>query len=406
MGLKPVPVGQLNNYIGRVLKTDPILSNISVVGEISNLKYHSSGHVYFSLKDDSSRVNCFLSWGNLQNISCPLEEGMEVVAAGFISVYERGGYYSLNVRDIEVNGRGQLAAAFEKLKAKLGEEGLFREEHKKEIPFFPLKIAVVTSETGAAVRDIIRTIKNKNKVVDILVYPVLVQGPAASGEISSAIDDINVNHKDVDVIITGRGGGSMEELWAFNEEAVARSIYESEIPVISAVGHETDFTISDFIADRRAATPTAAAEMAVPDTGELEAELDRISLEMTSDLGLAIARRKERLEALNPTAFARNLKSRILYEQVNADRLIEVMGDAMNNRLVSARNRVEMLREFIESSNPKAILARGYSVVTDNSGKIIRSTDELSEGLGVNIETGNGTAEAVITGIKKGEEYP
>ncbi|MGN0706128.1 MAG: exodeoxyribonuclease VII large subunit [Lentihominibacter sp.] len=406
MGLKPVPVGQLNNYIGRVLKTDPILSNISVVGEISNLKYHSSGHVYFSLKDDSSRVNCFLSWGNLQNISCPLEEGMEVVAAGFISVYERGGYYSLNVRDIEVNGRGQLAAAFEKLKAKLGEEGLFREEHKKELPFFPLKIAVVTSETGAAVRDIIRTIKNKNKVVDILVYPVLVQGPAASGEISSAIDDINVNHKDVDVIITGRGGGSMEELWAFNEEAVARSIYDSEIPVISAVGHETDFTISDFIADRRAATPTAAAEMAVPDTGELEAELDRISLEMTSDLGLAIARRKERLEALNPTAFARNLKSRILYEQVNADRLIEVMGDAMNNRLVSARNRVEMLREFIESSNPKAILARGYSVVTDNSGKIIRSTDELSEGLGVNIETGNGTAEAVITGIKKGEEYP
>ena len=331
---------------------------------------------------------------------------MEVVAAGFISVYERGGYYSLNVRDIEVNGRGQLAAAFEKLKAKLGEEGLFREEHKKELPFFPLKIAVVTSETGAAVRDIIRTIKNKNKVVDILVYPVLVQGPAASGEISSAIDDINVNHKDVDVIITGRGGGSMEELWAFNEEAVARSIYESEIPVISAVGHETDFTISDFIADRRAATPTAAAEMAVPDTGELEAELDRISLEMTSDLGLAIARRKERLEALNPTAFARNLKSRILYEQVNADRLIEVMGDAMNNRLVSARNRVEMLREFIESSNPKAILARGYSVVTDNSGKIIRSTHELSEGLGVNIETGNGTAEAVITGIKKGEEYP
>ena len=402
MGLKPVPVGQLNNYIGRVLKTDPILSNISVVGEISNLKYHSSGHVYFSLKDDSSRVNCFLSWGNLQNISCPLEEGMEVVAAGFISVYERGGYYSLNVRDIEVNGRGQLAAAFEKLKAKLGEEGLFREEHKKELPFFPLKIAVVTSETGAAVRDIIRTIKNKNKVVDILVYPVLVQGPAASGEISSAIDDINVNHKDVDVIITGRGGGSMEELWAFNEEAVARSIYESEIPVISEVGHETDFTISDFIDDRRAATPTAAAEMAVPDTGELEAELDRISLEMTSDLGLAIARRKERLEALNPTAFARNLKSRILYEQVNADRLIEAMGDAMNNRLVLARNRVEMLREFIESSNPKAILARGYSVVTDNSGKIIRSTDELSEGLGVNIETGNGTAEAVITGIKKG----
>ncbi|MGN0702300.1 MAG: exodeoxyribonuclease VII large subunit [Lentihominibacter sp.] len=400
MGLKPVPVGQLNNYIGRILKTDPILSNISVVGEISNLKYHSSGHVYFSLKDDNSRVNCFLSSTNLQQISCPLEEGLEIIAAGFISVYERGGYYSLNVRDIEANGMGQLAAAFEKLKAKLGAEGLFSEEHKKKLPFFPMKIAVVTSETGAAVRDIIRTVKNKNNVVDILVYPVLVQGPAAPGEISSAIRDINLRHRDVEVIITGRGGGSIEELWAFNEETVARSIYESEIPVISAVGHETDYTISDFTADRRAATPTAAAEMAVPDTGELKAEIDRIFVEMTGNLETGIGRRREMLEALNPTAFARNIKSRILYEQVNADRIMESMGYSMNNRILSARNRLEMLREFIESSNPKAILARGYSVVTDTRGRIIRSTEELKEGLGVNIETGNGTAKAVITEIE------
>ena len=259
MGLKPIRVGQLNNYIGRVLKTDPILGNVSVIGEISNLKFHGSGHVYFSLKDEASKVNCFLAASNLERISCPMEEGMEIIASGYISVYERGGYYSLNIRDIEVNGEGQLAIQFEKLKAKLEKEGLFAAENKKLLPAFPSKIAVVTSETGAAVRDIIRTIKNKNDYVDILVYPVLVQGPAAAKDIADAITDINENYRDIDVIIKGRGGGSMEELWAFNEEMVARSIFASEIPVISAVGHETDFTISDFTADFRAATPTRAS---------------------------------------------------------------------------------------------------------------------------------------------------
>ena len=284
MGLKPIRVGQLNNYIGRVLKTDPILGNVSVIGEISNLKFHSSGHVYFSLKDETSKINCFLSSSNLEHITCPMEEGMEIVASGFISVYERGGYYSLNIRDMEVNGEGQLAIQFEKLKAKLEKEGLFAPEHKKPLPEFPSKIAVVTSETGAAVRDIIRTIKNKNDYVDILVYPVLVQGPAAAQDIAGAIRDINENYKDVDVIITGRGGGSMEELWAFNEEVVARSIFASEIPVISAVGHETDFTISDFTADFRAATPTAAAELAVPDTGKLREYLEDMKEELASSL--------------------------------------------------------------------------------------------------------------------------
>lgn len=399
MGLKPVRVGQLNNYIGRVLKTDPILSNVSVIGEVSNLKFHSLGHVYFSLKDDSSKVNCFLASGNLSRISCPLEEGMEVIATGYISVYERGGYYSLNVRNLEVSGMGQLAAAFEKLKEKLGREGLFLEEHKKELPYFPEKIAVVTSETGAAVRDIIKTIKNKNNVVNILVYPVLVQGPAAAGEIAAAISDINKNHNDVDVIITGRGGGSMEELWAFNEEIVARSIYESEIPVISAVGHETDYTIADFATDKRAATPTAAGEMAVPDTEELAEELERTKEALGADLLSGIALKKERLESKNPAAFAQNIRSRIQLHQVNADRLAESIEDSVRNRLAYSKDRIKMLRDFIESSNPKAILARGYSVVTDSEGRIIRSTRELEEGKPVSIETGDGTAKAVITGL-------
>ncbi|MCR5034553.1 MAG: exodeoxyribonuclease VII large subunit [Clostridia bacterium] len=399
MGLKPIRVGQLNNYIGRVLKTDPILGNVSVIGEISNLKFHSSGHVYFSLKDETSKVNCFLAASNLERITCPMEEGMEIIASGYISVYERGGYYSLNIRDIEVNGEGQLAIQYEKLKAKLEKEGLFSAEHKKPLPEFPAKIAVVTSETGAAVRDIIRTIKNKNDYVDILVYPVLVQGPAAAQDIANALKDINAHYKDIDVIITGRGGGSMEELWAFNEEIVARSIFVSEIPVISAVGHETDFTISDFTADFRAATPTAAAEMAVPDTGELREYLRSKKEELASSLIGQIDLRKNRLSALDPNVFSKGIATRIAYEQMNADRIIESMADSLKNRIASGRDRIELLKALLEAADPKAILARGYSVVTDEKGSVISRADKLKVGQNVTIETGSGSARAEITSI-------
>ena len=399
MGLKPIRVGQLNNYIGRVLKTDPILGNVSVIGEISNLKFHSSGHVYFSLKDETSKVNCFLAASNLDRITCPMEEGMEIIASGYISVYERGGYYSLNIRDIEVNGEGQLAIQFEKLKAKLEKEGLFAAEKKKPLPAFPSKIAVVTSETGAAVRDIIRTIKNKNDYVDILIYPVLVQGPAASKEIADAITDINENYKDIDVIITGRGGGSMEELWAFNEEIVARSIFASAIPVISAVGHETDFTISDFTADFRAATPTAAAEMAVPDTGEIRQSLEEMKENLAASLIQSIEIRKNRLSALDPNAFANGISTRIAYEQMNVDRIIESMGEHLNNRIASGKERIELLRALIDASDPKGILARGYSVVTDKEGNVISRSDQLKIGQSVTIETGSGIAGAEITSV-------
>lgn len=399
MGLKPVRVGQLNNYIGRVLRTDPILGNVSVIGEISNLKFHSSGHVYFSLKDEDSKINCFLAAGNLQYIECPLEEGLEIIATGYISVYERGGYYSLNIRDINVNGEGQLAVRFEELKKKLEKEGLFSQEHKKPLHEFPSQVFVVTSETGAAVRDIIRTIKNKNNYTDIYVYPVLVQGPAAAEDIASAINRINEDYPDADLIITGRGGGSMEELWAFNEEVVARSIYASEIPVISAVGHETDFTIADFVADFRAATPTAAAEMAVPDTDELRQYLADKATDLADDLKSCIIRRRDRLESLDPTVFARGIESRIAYEQVNADRIIESMTENISSRLARGRERAEMLRDFIESSNPKTILSRGYSVIYDENGRIIRSSAEMEAGQNIKLETGSGTAHAEITHV-------
>ena len=399
MGLKPVRVGQLNNYIGRVLRTDPILGSISVIGEISNLKFHGSGHVYFSLKDEDSKINCFLAAGNLEKITCPLEEGMEIVANGYISVYERGGYYSLNIRDIESNGEGQLAIQFEKMKAKLQKEGCFAEDAKKKLPVFPKKIAVVTSETGAAVKDIIKTIKNKNNYVDIILFPVLVQGPLAAKDISSTIDLINKSHKDIDIIIAGRGGGSMEELWAFNEETVARSIFASVIPVISAVGHETDFTIADFVSDVRAATPTAAAEAAVPDTYEIRDYIRSIKESLAEDLNHAIEVRANRLEALDPTAFSQIISSRIAYEQVNAEHIACGMTDNINARLKSDRERIDMLKEIIEASNPKSILKRGYSVVTDEEGNIVCSIKSLHVGQQINIETGAGSADAEITSI-------
>lgn len=399
MGHTPVRVRQLNNYIGRILRNDPMLSSISVLGEISNLKFHSSGHVYFSLKDSDSKVNCFLAAGNLQYISVPLEEGTEIIASGYISVYERGGYYSLNVRNIEINGAGQLALRFEELKKKLEREGLFDVDMKKPLPVFPQKVAVVTSETGAAVQDIIKTIKEKNNYTDILIFPVLVQGPAAASDIASTIDVINSSHSDVNVIIVGRGGGSMEELWAFNEEKVARSIFNSKIPVISAVGHETDFTISDFVADFRATTPTAAGEAAVPDIRELLNSIDRIKEESRFNLINLINISTTGLEALNPLAFTGHIQSRIDYEQMNADRIVEEMKSAINDRIVFGNDKIKMLKEIIEASNPKSILMRGYSVVTDSEGKIINTAESLKPGDTVTIETSKGSACANITKV-------
>lgn len=396
MAMKPISVSQLNNYIKRTLQTDPLLGNVSVTGEISNLKFHDSGHVYFSLKDESSRINCFIASDNLMTLGCMPSEGMEVVIGGYIYLYMRGGSYSLNVRTMEESGQGELAAAFEKLKRKLEAEGLFDKERKREIPLFPGKIALVTSPTGAAVRDMIKIITGKNDFVDILICPVLVQGPNAAGEIAAAIDDLNKNHPDVDVIIAGRGGGSMEELWAFNEEIVARSIYASHIPVISAVGHEIDFTISDFVADMRAETPTAAAERAAPDTGGIRGQLETMEQEMKNRL-TAITREKRRLlEALDPEVFGRNLKSRIAFDRLNADNIMSDAESRMRSMLTTLRHRTQLAGEAVESSSPKAIMDRGYSIVTDEDGKVVKNADALADRQLINIEAAKGRATARV----------
>ncbi len=401
MALKPVKVSQLNSYIKRILQTDPILGNVSVIGEISNLSFHSSGHVYFSLKDEGSKVNCFLPSSNVERLGFNLEEGLEVTAHGYIYLYERGGTYSINIRDMETAGQGDLAIAFEKLKSKLQAEGLFSQEHKKELPSFPRKVAVVTSPTGAAVRDILKIIKQKNNVVDILVYPVLVQGPGAAPEISAAIDDINENYRDVDVIIAGRGGGSTEELWAFNEEIVARSIYASDIPVISAVGHETDFSIADFVADLRAETPTAAAERAVPDINALKDHIENLYIESTRNLKVHLEVCRNRLRLLDPSVFYRDLQGRVAMDHMRIDSLLESMKDNMRKLIIDKRQRIELLKEVIEASDPKSILKKGYSVITDEDGNIVKDASSLNENQIINIEAAVGQARARIIGSGK-----
>lgn len=401
MALKPIKVSQLNKYIGRVMQTDPILGNVSVIGEISNLKYHSSGHVYFTLKDDAGKLNCFVTGSVVKNIRFQLADGMEVITAGYISVYEKGGYYSLNVRDIQVSGEGELALAYKAMYERLFGEGIFDASHKKQLPLFPKKVCVITSPTGAAVRDIIKIIKSRNNVVDVMVYPCVVQGDGAAVQIASAIDDVNARFNDTDVMIVGRGGGSLEELWAFNEEIVARSIYASDIPVISAVGHETDFSISDYAADVRAETPTAAAALAVPDTFRLMNELDKLSDTMLSHIKRMRDMKAESLKRYQPHMLSVMFSKRVTNALHMTERLSDSIKNSIISRLMTASASVEKYGIMLDAGDPQHIINRGYAVIHDaESDRMISDAAQLTDGMNIKLRVRKGEAAAEITGVK------
>jgi exodeoxyribonuclease VII large subunit len=368
MALRPISVTQLNEYIARVLATDPLLGNISVVGEISNLKYHSSGHVYFSISDENSKVNCFLAASYASKMAYALGDGMEVVVRGYINVYKKGGTYTLFVRSVEVSGDGNLAAAFQLLKDKLNKEGLFDPSLKKPIPAFPRKIGIVTSETGAAVRDILKIIQSRTNLVDVILFPVAVQGEGAGREIAAMINFINEHYHDIDTLIVGRGGGSMEDLWAFNEEIVARAIFHSRIPVISAVGHEIDFTISDFVADRRAETPTAAAEMAVPDSSKLQERMDWFRSQLLVQL-----------------------ENKVNYLRLQTENQQKEMERSLGIRLENYSHGLERLHLILEENRPEKILDKGYALVENQEGRVISSVHQFSEGGRYQVHLKDGT---------------
>lgn len=356
MALRPITVTQLNDYIGRVFDSDTLLMNVAVAGEISNLKYHSSGHIYFSLNDENSKVNCFLPASYAKNLSYELGDGLEITATGKVNVYRRGGYYSLFVRNIQVAGEGNLSMAFQLMKEKLEKEGLFDPAHKKPITVFPHKIGILTSPTGAAVKDIIKIIRSKNELVDIVVFPVQVQGEGAAQNIAETLDFVNENFDDIDTLIVGRGGGSQEDLWAFNEEILARAIFRSEIPVISAVGHEIDFSISDFVADFRAETPTAAADIAVPDIRDLSERLDKSAGEMLL-----------------------HLKNRLSLGELRTEKAFDQLKSELDMLLLRRSNEIEKLKLILEHNDPHRIMERGYTII-ENEGRIIRSPEELTDG--------------------------
>ncbi|QGQ97100.1 exodeoxyribonuclease VII large subunit [Paenibacillus psychroresistens] len=345
-------IKDLNKYIKAVLESEDLLQDVWVRGEISNFTHHSSGHMYFTLKDTDSRIKTIMFAKQNQRLPFMPREGTRVIARGNISVYERDGQYQFYVTEMQPDGIGGLYMAYEQLKQKLEAEGLFAASSKKQIPRFPKAIGIITSPTGAAVRDIIITLQRRFPTIPILLYPVLVQGTQAAPAIVKAIKEMNAR-KEVDLLIVGRGGGSLEELWAFNEEAVARSIFASVIPIISAVGHETDFTIADFAADLRAATPTAAAELAVPHHMELRQQMAQLTNRLQRGLFQELQAKRERLERVKRSPYLLNPRKQLIQPTERLDRLTEQLRYKIQNKVTRAEQKKLKLEQRLSGFNPQ-----------------------------------------------------
>ena len=392
---KPLKVSELNGYIKNIIDGDEMLANVYIKGEISNFKRHYSGHLYFTLKDETSLIKCvmFKSYTNYLNFEP--KDGMSVVILGSVSVFERDGVYQVYAKGMEPEGVGALYKAYEKLKAKLSEEGLFDEAHKKPIPILPRAIGVVTSKTGAVIRDIINVTTRRLPNVNIILYPAAVQGEGAAQTIVNGIKYFN-KAKNVDTIIIGRGGGSLEDLWPFNEEITARAIYESEIPIISAVGHETDFTIADFVADLRAPTPSAAGELAVPDVLEVRWKLENINKRLANSLRKKVENMRIKYDNLKNSRALKNPYDALRQKMIVCDNLYK---NIENNFSLKVKDRHIKLVGFIgrlENLSPLKTMLRGYSIVENLDGKVIKSVNDLSKDDEISIRLNDGKRKAKI----------
>ena len=378
MKLKTLSVGEVNNYVKKLVENDFILKNLNVKGEISNLKFHSSGHIYFSLKDENSKVNCIMFKNNAVNLDFRLEEGMKVEIKARLGVYHKEGTYQLYCENIKKAGIGELFEEFHKLKKELSEEGIFDEKYKRALPKFPKRIGIITARTGAAVRDIINVIQRRNKSLDIILYPAKVQGENAADSIIEGIRYFN-NEKSVDVIILGRGGGSIEELWAFNNRELAYEIFNSRIPTVSAVGHEVDFTISDFVSDMRAPTPSAAGELVSPSLQEMINDL----LNKKEFLHRAIDRKflnaKKDVDLLHKGLKGNNPKHIIEKRIKEVNSLEEKLNFLGKRKIDKAKDELIALNSILKTLNPLNTLGRGYSVIMDKKDKVINEVSELKK---------------------------
>ncbi|MFA5576992.1 MAG: exodeoxyribonuclease VII large subunit [Tissierellaceae bacterium] len=401
MEVRPLKVSEVNGYIKRLVLSDMILSNLSLEGEISNFKHHYSGHMYFNLKDEKAKIKAVMFKGDNESLSFIPEDGLMVVASGYVSVYERDGEYQLYVRHLKEKGLGDLYKAFEELKVKLEKEGLFLESSKKAIPTMPKKIGVVTSSTGAAIRDIITVLRRRFPPCQILIYPALVQGNRAAEEISKGLAYLD-SRDDIDLIITGRGGGSIEELFAFNDENLARTIYSLKTPIITAIGHETDFTIADFVSDLRAPTPSAAAELSVPDILELEAGLKKRLKDFERIVTETIRKKRAEIDLINANLKYYNPINRLRDKRQELDGIFKDMNYGIE-RIIATRSREILdLKSRLDILNPALVISSGYGIIEDQAGNIIRSIGLVEQGDEISIILKDGKILASVKDIEEG----
>lgn len=419
MNSEALSVTDVNTYLKTIMDNDPFLNYVYIKGEISNLKFHTRGHLYFSLKDENSKINAVMFNYKNMNIDFVPEDGMNVLVKGKISVFVNGGSYQITVTNMKQDGIGNLYILFEELKKKLKNEGLFDEEHKKKLPRIPKKIGVITASTGAAVRDIISTINRRFPLAEIILFPSLVQGTGAKENLVKMIE--TADKSDVDVIILGRGGGSIEDLWAFNEEIVARAVYNAKKPIVSAVGHEIDFTICDFVADLRAPTPTGAAELVVPSKLEIQKYLSDYNSRLLSVITSKISTYKTTLKKLENSYILNNPKSMYEVEEQKLDSILEKLGSLMGHTLEKSKlklenltknitpnilykleknkSHLETLEQKLELLNPENILKKGYSL-TIKDGKIITDASGLKDGDTITTKLSIGTINSKVIGGK------
>ena len=399
MAMQPVSVTQLTQYIKLLLDRDEILSQVCVRGELSNYKAHSSGHQYFTLKDEGAVISCVMFRSDAMKMRFRPESGMKVILYGRVSLFPKSGQYQIYVTAMQPDGVGALAVAYEQLKRRLHEEGLFDPAHKQPLPSYPHRVALITSPTGAAVRDMTRILGRRWPMAEVLVCPVRVQGEGAAEEIAQMLDYVD-KHQLADVIITGRGGGSLEDLWAFNEEIVARAIYRCTIPVISAVGHEPDVTISDYVADVRAATPSNAAEIAVQDEAAIRSALRQLQLRLEQAEGRKLTQLRQRLDALAQKPVMKRPEAYLQQQELQLEMLRQRLEHAGTGVVQKNALRFQRAAAKLDALSPLKVLSRGYAMVT-RADAVVRSVTQLQPGDPVAVALSDGTVQCTVDAVQR-----
>ena len=403
MRIKTISVTQLNQYVKRLINADPILHMVQVAGEISNCTYHGSGHIYFSLKDENSRIRCVMFRNQAQHLTLRLKEGMQVMVAGSVTVYERDGQYQLVASRVEETGLGEWFLAFQQLKEQLEKEGLLDPSRKKPLPAFPETIGLITSESGAALQDFLTVLNRRWPGARLFLFPAAVQGTQAPASLTKAIQ--KAQEYPLDLILLGRGGGSIEELWAFNSESVVYAVAASTIPVITGIGHETDFTLADFVADHRANTPTAAAELAVPDVAQMNKQLTSLIQILRHRIIRSFQSEQQALKAISQRAPFR-FPARFLDERQQT--LDQVQSHLVNRMTESFHRRWTQLThagEQLQHLSPLSILGRGYALVQDEERNVIAGISAVRKGSRVQVTLHNGLFQALVTDVEKGDAH-